>query len=152
MVPDGAKAVVDLGGTREDRAMPSRTATTMPLVDMVLAVVWEDGHRRAEVGLRELRRGPRATLAGLVTPEDGAREEDGQARPDGAPEAPTRAGLERLTALELLEVSYNHKTSIYILVKSLPSSGYGGNTGGWSTGGYGGNSGWSTGGSSGWKW
>lgn len=104
MVPDGAKAVVDLDGTREDRAMPSRTATTMPLVDMVLAVVWEDGHRRAEVGLRELRRGPRATLAGLVTPEDGAREEDGQARPDGAPEAPTRAGLERLTALELLEV------------------------------------------------
>lgn len=104
MVPDGAKAVVDLDGTREDRAMPSHTATTMPLVDMVLAVVWEDGHRRAEVGLRELRRGPRATLAGLVTPEDGAREEDGQARPDGAPEAPTRAGLERLTALELLEV------------------------------------------------
>lgn len=95
---DGAReeaTVVD-GPTVEDRAMPSRTATTIPWAT-VLAVAWEDGPR-------ELQLGPRATLAGLVIPEDGARE-DGQARPAGAPEVETRDGPERLTAPAVMEVT-----------------------------------------------
>lgn len=63
-----------------------------------------DGHRAVADGPRELRPGPRATPAGRVTPEDGARE-DGQARPDGAPEVATRDGPERLTAPEVMEVT-----------------------------------------------
>lgn len=76
--------------------MPSRTATTIPWAT-VRVVASEDGPR-------EHLAGPRATPAGLVAPEDGARE-DGQARPDGAPEVATRDGPERLTALVVMEVT-----------------------------------------------
>lgn len=57
-----------------------------------------------EVGLRELLPGHPATQAGLATLVDGAREH-GQARPDGARVAPTRAGPERLTPLEVTEAT-----------------------------------------------